>query len=199
MKTKLFNSEYFHKQFGKWLFLEKVLWEYEGIPGLCVCTDFSGRRYFCHCTEMMDFERWCIHSISNSKIVDILMKNCTIEEGLSQTTQEVFVYTIDEDGEATKFLPYPELDEYDKPEEGLYLKSRPHEYDTYVDLLEENLMEIEREDALSPIKGMRTLWELIENQLTGIKIKIFYDEREHSTGIEDDEMMFFQNYECIYT
>ena len=36
MKKKLFESKFFQKKFGRWLYIEKIFLEYEGIPGLWV-------------------------------------------------------------------------------------------------------------------------------------------------------------------
>lgn len=198
MKKKLFESRFFQKKFGRWLYLEKALLEYEGIPGLCICVDSAGKRYFCHCTEMMEFERWCIHPISESKIIDLLAKECTLEQALNQNAQKVFVYTIDESGETGEFQLYCNLDEYDRPEESIYLRSAPHQFDSYIDTLEMVPMQMHSVNIWNWKNFILSLWPQIGQSSTENDITIHYDEKNESTEIEYENMLLIQRNDCVY-
>ncbi len=198
MKKKLFESKFFQKKFGRWLYIEKIFLEYEGIPGLCVCVDASEKRYFCHCTEMMEFERWCIHPISKSKMIDILSKKCTLEQALNQNEQKVFIYTVDESGENGEFQFYRDLDEYDRPEESIYLRSAPHQFDSYIDTLEMVSLQMSSAAILNLGSAIISLGAQIGQRLMESDIMIRYDEKNESTEIEDENILLFQKNVCIY-
>lgn len=60
------------------LFMEQILFSFENIPIVFVCTDNNKSRYFCVCDDIIEEESWIIVNISNMKLYDILNDVSTV-------------------------------------------------------------------------------------------------------------------------
>jgi hypothetical protein len=132
-ETLLFEETNFKKYFKRDLFIEKSLLEYDGIPLLCVCIDDSGQRYFCNCTEFRSYERWIIYPVSLPQLIEMINNDATPDNVLSNSTSNVYVYTIDWENEKDKLeeVSASDLAEYDKLPVGEYLGTRPNQFLEY--------------------------------------------------------------------
>lgn len=60
------------------LFMEQILFSYENIPIVFVCTDKSNFRYLCVCDDIIEEEAWLIVKINNLKLLEILNDDSTV-------------------------------------------------------------------------------------------------------------------------
>lgn len=60
------------------LYMEQILFSYENIPIVFVCTDNKNFRYLCVCDDIIEEESWIIVKINNLKLLEILNDYSTV-------------------------------------------------------------------------------------------------------------------------
>ena len=115
------------------LYLDKVFFEFEGIPIIFSCKDINGNYYLCHCNEIRGVQKWNIVKTSKSIIIDMLTDKITVYEALKKSSLKVICaeYKRSYSKIKTVICNFEDIDEADLPDKDEYLE----EYEAFKDYI----------------------------------------------------------------
>ena len=122
------------------LFMEQILFSFENIPMIFVCTDDIKNRYLCVCDDIIDEESWLIVKISNSKLLDILNDVSTVLTAFKG--EKVIIANRDfKHGIEYSIMKYEDINKDDLPVCDQFLEMKVH-LKTYIEKIESELISI---------------------------------------------------------
>lgn len=116
-KIPFFESFY---EYGD-LCIERVFFEYDGMPVLFASLDRNINRYFCLCTDSTDMMAWLVSRISKTDLIELLSKKKSVCEFFANSGE---VILAEYNGEY-RFKAYKgnEIPDSEMPEKNLYVEA----------------------------------------------------------------------------
>lgn len=105
------------------LFMSFSLVTFDFIPYLFVAQDETQMYHLCHCSETRDGFRWVVTQTNLKIVSELLKKKISMRDALSRGATEKYIveYTSTSGFESVQ-LQFDQIDEFDLPEENLYLE-----------------------------------------------------------------------------
>lgn len=126
------NKIYFENvlNFGD-LYLDKVLFAYDNLPIVFVCTDKNYNYYLAICTDSICSLSWMLTSVSTSTLIDVLKNKIPVFKAFEVTDKKIIL--IDSNGKHLdcKEQMLSEISEDELPDKNEYLDANG-KFDNYI-------------------------------------------------------------------
>ncbi len=122
------------------LFMEQILFSFESIPMIFVCTDDIKNRFPCVCDDIIDEESWLIVKISTSKLLDILNDVSTVLTAF-KGEKVIIANRGFKRGIEYSIMKYEDINKDDLPVCDQFLEMKDH-LKTYIEKIESEFISI---------------------------------------------------------
>lgn len=117
------------------LYLEKVLFEYEGEPIIFVCSN-ENTKFICNCYEFRYELKWILCETSDNILLDVINQEMTLRDTFLINNKKKFEIIIDErDNTIINDISDTEIDENILPTDNVLLRVNTPDLDAYVSQL----------------------------------------------------------------
>ena len=150
------------------LSLEKVLFSFESIPIVFICTNETNEKFLCLCNDVIEEECWMISKISVSKLLDILYDKITVFNAFKTSDHDIIIATQNQNNLIYEVKTFDEIDALDLPDENEFLEMQQYLKDYIAALNKENELELNQliakvfSEVCHEIRAELRTWE-IEN------------------------------------
>lgn len=98
------------------LYLKRVLFEFEGMPILFVCTRKDTEYFLCLCTDSIIEFKWLITQIKPSLLIELIEDKISVYEAFEKSNSEVAIVKREENGFSTKSYKFSDISEDELPD-----------------------------------------------------------------------------------
>ena len=109
-------------------------------PVLFTCKDICDNIYLCVCCEVREQQRWIVSPIKSSTIVGMLENKITLYDAFKFGNGKRYIITWEFESkvEDVKVVDFSDIDLLDLPVQGEYFEAEEHEFDDYIEKLEQS-------------------------------------------------------------
>lgn len=174
------------------LFLDNVLYEFEGEPILFLCLDKYNQIYFCLCSDFRYEQKWIVAKC-DIDILELLVEKKIDILSLFMASKNLFIIKMDLQGnEASSKINTEEVNELDLPEKGVYLKGNKDDLKKYL-----RSLATKTKENVNPKKSKdnELLFQYVEIMNVPLRILSKRYSKMNSTVFFEDLKGFLQ--ECV--
>lgn len=119
---------------------ERILFSFEQIPIVFVCTDCRLTRYLCICTDPLQGPSWMLVPISESDLLSVLRDRITVLHAFRISPADIIMVDCLDGVQTVRSVKYNEISPSELPSQDQYLEMQPY-LTLYIAQLEKELSE----------------------------------------------------------
>lgn len=106
------------------LYLKKILFEFEGMPILFVCTGENKEYYLCLCTDSIIELKWLITKVNPSLLIELIEDKISVYNAFEKSNNEITIVQKKEVGFKARRYIFSDISEDELPDKNEKLENR---------------------------------------------------------------------------